>query len=105
MNPIDILNWLNQALGTEGLNASDRELLLTARNGIIAQFRNQGPLVGEQLEGGMRNIPGAEGGGVVIQPQEVPAGHMRSFVPNPAIQMPGLIDPRRLWGGDYWGDV
>ena len=104
MNPIDILNWLNQALGTEGLNASDRELLLTARNGIIAQFRNQGPFVGEQLEGGMRNIPGAEGG-VVIQPQQVPGGHMRSFVPNPAIRMPGLVDPRRLGGGFYYQDV
>ena len=103
MNPLEMLTWLNQALQTEGLNATDRELLLTARNGIIAQFRDQGPFVGETVVGGHRNIPGAEGG-VVIQPQQVPGGHMRSFVPNPAIRMPGLVDPRRL-GGDYWGDV
>ena len=46
------------------------------------EMQTPGLFMGEQLTGGLRNVPGGEGHGIFIQPKEVPSGHIRSFVPN-----------------------
>ena len=86
MNPLKILSWLDRALERKDLPKESRNVLQAARVGLMQSLMDQGAFLGEQLEGGTRNIPGAEGSGVVIQPQQVPSGHIRDFIPNPATQ-------------------
>jgi|GEM_PF-2878429 len=57
------------------------------------EMQNPNLFMGERLIGGPRNIPGSEGSGVYIQPQVVPGGRIRDFVPNESYKDPANIDP------------
>ena len=52
--------------------------------------------LGERMTGAPRNIPGAEGSGVVIQPEVQAGGYMRDFVPNPSYRDRMIIRPKFL---------
>lgn len=46
------------------------------------EMQNLNPFFGEGLVGGPRKIPGGQGAGVFIQPQQTPGTYIRSFMPN-----------------------
>lgn len=48
------------------------------RRALELQGRN--PFFGEGLIGGPRSVPGAEGAGIFIQPQQTPGTYIRSFM-------------------------
>lgn len=60
------------------------------------EMQNPNLFLGEKLTGGPRNIPGSEGSGVYIQPQVVPGGRIRDFVPNTSYGDRMNINPDRL---------
>lgn len=102
MDSNTLLKRLDRTLETRNLYPEERERLLKLRDGLVRKQRLEilkmfrksfrrsleeqtpGPLLGEQQTGAPRNIPGAEGSGVVISPEETPGTYIRDFVPNRA---------------------
>lgn len=96
----DKLAYLDHFLSTENLRPEQYQPLAKLRDDVAARLRtkwrqvlkkglwqeierrNPNVFLGEKLTGGPRNIPGSEGGGVVIQPEETPGTYIRDFVPN-----------------------
>jgi hypothetical protein len=66
----------------------ERQQKATAFNALSKAFgralemNTPSPFLGERLTGGIRNIPGTEGGGVEILPQQTPSTWIRTFLPN-----------------------
>ena len=61
----------------------------------LMQRRSPGLFMGERLTGGPRSIPGAEGSGVVIQPEETLSTWIRDFIPNTSWRDPMIMSPDR----------
>lgn len=103
MDLFQVFNWINQALKTGDLSRGDRALLEEAQARVWEQLRQSPDFLGEMLVGGQRQIPGSEGAGVFIQPQQTPATWIRSFVPNTSWADRMIIDaskfPQVWYGG------
>ena len=116
----DRLEGINFFLETQNLRPRERQVLLKAREAVTAEIegkmakalkkrmwkemgeRNPNLFMGEKLTGAPRNIPGAEGSGVVILPEETPGTYIRDFVPNRARTRDRMIiRPGRLGSGAY----
>ena len=115
----DRLEGIDFFLETQNLRPRARQVLLKARKAVTAEIkgrmgkalkrrvwqemerRNPNVFMGERLTGGPRNIPGSEGGGVVIQPEQTPGAYIRDFVPNTSYRDPMIMSPDRprRWRG------
>ena len=88
------------------LENQQRDKRMRKQRGLLSELmqrQNPNSFLGERLTGAHRNIPGAEGAGVEILPEQVPGGHIRDFVPNRTRTRDRMIiRPEFLerWSGD-----